>query len=155
MNGEPVYDLSSDNIKVILDKLKNLKVGILDSIIDKVKKNIDDELKLYFPQFFDDVYKMKVYDMLKKRTMLVLESISQNKDNSADVDKKDEELLSMSKPKSFEGKESVEIKHNKQFESTCIMITQHLGLDAKKLTTFSYYSAMEQLKKQAPKNKIK
>lgn len=91
--------------------------------------------------------------MLRQRTSLVLESIINEKNNADTIDKVDENLLSMSKPKSYSGKDNVEVQYNKQFESMCMLITQTIGVNAKQMTVFEYYTAVEQIKKQTPKRK--
>lgn len=60
----------------------------------------------------------------------------------------DLDLLSFNKPKSFEGSNSVEVKHDKQFESTCLLIAQKANLDAKNMTVLQFYSTIELIKNQ-------
>lgn len=84
---------------------------------------------------------------------LVLESIINEKNNAEAINKVDENLLSMSKPKSFSGNKNVEILYNKQFESMCVLITQVIGINAKIMTVFEFYTSVEQIKKQTPKRK--
>lgn len=91
--------------------------------------------------------------MLKQRTSLVLDSIINDINNAEPIGKIDENLLNMSKPKSYSGKDNVEIQYNKQFESMCMLITQAVGINAKSMTVFEYYTAIEQIKKQSPKRK--
>lgn len=57
-------------------------------------------------------------------------------------------MLGLSKAKSFLGPDSEELKYDKQFESTCLLITKELNIDAKSLTVLSFYSAFLSIKKQ-------
>ena len=51
-------------------------------------------------------------------------------------------------PKSYIGSESVEIKYDKQFESTCLLIAQKTSMDAKKMTVLQFYNAVDNIKQQ-------
>lgn len=57
-------------------------------------------------------------------------------------------LIDMHTPKAFMGSESVEVKYDKQFESTCLLIAQKTNLDAKKMTVLQFYNAVDNIKKQ-------
>jgi len=93
--------------------------------------------------------------MLKQRTILVLDGIINEKNNAESIDTIDISLLNLSKPKSYNGNKSIEVLYNKQFEAACVLITQQLNTNAKKMTVFEFYTAFEQLKKQKPQNKNK
>ena len=58
-------------------------------------------------------------------------------------------LINMHNPKPFIGSESVEIKYDKQFESTCLLIAQKTNMDAKKMTVLQFYNAIDNIKSQA------
>ncbi len=58
-------------------------------------------------------------------------------------------MLNMHSPKAFIGSESVEIKYDKQFESTCLLISQKTNMDAKKMTVLQFYNAVDNIKAQA------
>lgn len=55
----------------------------------------------------------------------------------------------MHSPKVFIGSESIEIKYDKQFESTCLLISQKTNMDAKKMTVLQFYNAVDNIKAQA------
>lgn len=80
---------------------------------------------------------------------MVLEGIKDGKDNASEIDEIDAFLFSLHKPGSFEGTDSVEITYDKQYESMCILIAQKTSLDAKAMTVLQFYSAIDNLKKQA------
>ena len=58
-------------------------------------------------------------------------------------------LFSLHKPKSFNGKTSIEIKYDKQFETACMIISQKSNMNAKKMTVLEFYSTLNNLSKQA------
>lgn len=148
INGDVVRDLSDDNLKSILLKIKTIKHSTIIDFIAKFKKKVAIELDTYFPQTFDNVKEKEAYDKLKHRTKLVLDSIIDDKDNANEIETIDVQLLSLHKPKSYSGSNSVEVMHAKQFESSCILISQKLNMDAKRMTTLEFYTAMDSIKKQ-------
>ena len=91
--------------------------------------------------------------MIKQRTSFVLDGIINDKNNAEAINKIDSDLLNMFKPHSFSGTKNIEINYNKQFEGMCILITQTIGINAKAMTVFEFYTAIEQIKKQSPKRK--
>ena len=58
-------------------------------------------------------------------------------------------MLSMHTPKVFIGSDSVEVKYDKQFESTCLLIAQKTNMDARKMTVLQFYNAIDNIKAQA------
>lgn len=149
IDGEIVTDLSDTNLQAILDSLKTVKRSWLADMLAKIKKKINTELELYFPQEFINPKEKEIYDRLKQRTMLVLENIIDGKNNFSEIDIIDSYLFSLHKPNSFLGESSVEIKYDKQFENMCVIIAQKTSLDAKQMTVLQFYSAIDNLKRQA------
>ena len=43
----------------------------------------------------------------------------------------------------------VEVKYDKQFESTCLLIAQKTNMDARKMTVLQFYNAIDNIKAQA------
>lgn len=86
----------------------------------------------------------ELYGLQKRRIALELTSLI---DETSDVQKEIEEientLLLESKPLVFTGPESFEVKVDKQFNDLLILITKHTSIDAKKLTVFEFYNALE------------
>lgn len=114
-----------------------------------VKKKITYELEIYFPNDFISSKEKETYDRLKRRTLLVLDSIINDLDNSVDINTIDNTMLNLYSPKLYTGPESVEVQYDKSFENTCILIAQKVNLDAKKMTVLQFYSAINSIKLQA------
>lgn len=148
IDGKKVEDLSDENLKSILDDLRTVRRSWLVDLLVKIKKKITLELELYFPQDFLNLREKEVYDRLKRRTLLVLEGIIEEKANAEEIAKIDDYFFSLHKPNSFSGEESVEIKYDKQFESLCVLIAQKTSLNAKSMTTLEFYSTLDNIKKQ-------
>lgn len=143
-----VEDLSDENLKAILESLRTVKHSWLINKLAEIKKKIQAELELYFPEEFVNVKEKEAYDRLKSRTLLVLEGIKTGNKKTSEIDEIDDYLFNLHKPKSFIGSESVEIKYDKQFESMCVIISQKINSNARNMTVLQFYSALENIKHQ-------
>ena len=147
IDGKPVTDLSDDGLQETLHKLQETPKGLIDRLIDSVKKKMDSELTLYFPTIFEDTSTREYFDKLKQRTVLILESIISGENNEILVEKIDNYLITLAKPKVFSGSESEEIKFDKQFIEMSMILSHHIGKDTNYMTVTQYYLAFEYLKK--------
>lgn len=151
IDGKELTDLSDDNLKSILKDISHIKHSFVADLLSRIKKKISEELELYFPVLFDNPKEKETYDKLKVRTCLILEEISKGVDNSESINSIDELIFSEYKPKLFIGPESAEIKYDKQFETTCLLISEQLNVDPKQMTVVQFYNAVECIKKRADK----
>ena len=74
---------------------------------------------MYFPRLFDDATVKEYYDQLKRRTVLILQTIidgGSKPEREKEIDDITAELITYFNPKSFSGSDSVEIEQDKQFE---------------------------------------
>lgn len=152
IDGEPRTDLSDTGLSEVIRILGEAKKGWIDWLLELVKKKIDTELTLYFPGMFDDAGSKEFYDRLRARTLTILDGILTGDDKTEEIGKIDDYLLSLAKPKSFSGKDSVEIQYDKQFESMNILLAHQLSVNTNNMTVLQYYNAFEYLKKSV-KNK--
>lgn len=148
IDGEEVNDLSDDGLKNVLAKLKEIKHSKIIDFLVWLKKKVTTELEMYFPGDFVNPKEKDAYDKLKQRTLFVLDSMINGTDNSEQIETIDIVMLNMHSPKSYIGGESVEIKYDKQFESTCLLIAQKTNMDAKKMTVLQFYNAVDNIKQQ-------
>jgi len=146
IDGVKNDDLSDEGMRKTLEILKEASNGVISELVDTLKKKVDSELKLYFPAIFEDASLKEYYDKLKVRTKVVLDGIIEGKDIDEELEKIDFELLSYSKPKVFSGKDSEEIKFDKQFENMCLLIGQKLNKDAKLMNVLEYYNAFDYIR---------
>ena len=149
IDGKEVNDLSDDGLKKLLQDLKDIKHSKVIDFLLWIKKKVTSELETYFPGDFVNQKKKEAYDKLKNRTLLVLDSIINNTDNTKQIESIDTMMLNMHAPKVFIGSESVEVKYDKQFESTCLLIAQKTNMDARKMTVLQFYNAIDNIKAQA------
>lgn len=150
IDGKEVKDLSDDNLKKILNELNRMKHSKIANFFLWLKKKLDTELEAYFPnEFSNGVKEKEVYDKLKQKTLLVLYGIINENDNSGQISEIDDFLFSLYKPKNFYGSGSIEISYDKQFETTCMYISQETNMNAKSMTVLEFYNTLSELKKQA------
>ena len=149
IDGKEVNDLSDDGLKKLLQDLKDIKHSKVINFLFWLKKKVTNELETYFPGDFVNPKEKEAYDRLKNRTLLVLDSIINNTDNTKQIESIDTMMLNMHAPKVFIGSESVEVKYDKQFESTCLLIAQKTNMDARKMTVLQFYNAIDNIKAQA------
>ena len=149
IDGKEVNDLSDDGLKKLLQALKDVKHSKVIDFLLWLKKKVTSELETYFPGDFVNPKEKEAYDKLKNRTLLVLDSIINDTDNTEQIELIDTLMLNMHTPKVFIGSESVEVKYDKQFESTCLLIAQKTNMDARKMTVLQFYNAIDNIKAQA------
>lgn len=149
IDGKEVTDLSDDNLKALLKEIKTVKHSIIIDFLVWLKKKVTFELETYFPGDFVNPKEKEAYDKLKNRTLLVLDSIINDNDNTEQIELIDMMVVNMHTPKVFIGSDSVEVKYDKQFESTCLLIAQKTSMDARKMTVLQFYNAVDNIKQQA------
>lgn len=149
INGKRITDYSDDNLKGIIKSINTIKHCTILSFITKIKKKVETELDTYFPSEFTNAKDKEAYDNIKRRALLILNSIITGNDNAKLVQEIDDAMLNLYKPKSFIGSQSVEIEYDKQFETACLILLQKTGANANNLTTLQFYNSMQVIKKQA------
>lgn len=151
IDGERCEDLSPEGLTAVLKKLGGTPIHDITSSLDEVKKKIDDELQLYFPSLFNDTKTKEYFDQLKRLTLAELERIADgdSEERRAKAEQIRESLILFTKPKVFTGIDGLEVRHDKEFETMCLMITKETGRDAKKMSVLEYYNAYEYLTKKA------
>lgn len=148
IDGEEQTDLSTEALQRMLEKFADVAQQDLTAPMEAVKKKIDEQLQLYFPKSFDDATVKEYYDELKKRTLLLLNTIidGDTDDKRAEIERITTLLLTYNKPHIFSGSDNMEIQHDKSFENMCLLVAQHLHTDAKKFTVLEFYNAFEYIK---------
>lgn len=157
IDGRQCNDISDDALAELQKELSELPVKELTAQLEAVKKKIDEELQLYYPGQFDDAAVKEYFDQLKRRALLMLESIitGDNEDKRKQIEELTTALVTYTRPMDFKGSNSIEIEYDKQFENMCLLLSQKLNVDPKKFTVLEYYNAFEYIKKQMKKEKPK
>lgn len=147
IDGKEITDLSDEGIRATQKVFENQSLNFIDRLFQSVKKKIDEELNIYFPGQFDDAAVKEYHDKLRSRTLFQLDTIIRNADHKQEIDQIDDFLLTLAKPKVFSGKESTEIKYDRQFEDMCLFLSHELSLDIDKLSVLQFYNSFEYIKK--------
>lgn len=153
INGKEIKDISDDNLKNIMEQFNDVSVKDIMVELNAVKKKIDHELALYFPEQFTRAVLKEYNLLLKKQRLLQLDTIMLKVDNSDEIENIDYKILNLFPPKSFSGKDSEELVHDKNFEDTCLLLEYKFNTDIQVMTVFKFYSALAMLKKLTPKTK--
>lgn len=107
---------------------------------------------LYFPALFNDSEVKEYYDILRKRTLAVLNGIIAGEDDpggSKEVEKLTTMLITYSNPKLFTGPDGVEVQFERQFENLCLVLSEQLHVEPKKYTVLEFYNAFDFVKERA------
>ena len=154
IDGRECSDMADDALEKIFDTLKDAPIKDVTAQLEAVKKKIDGELMLYFPALFNDASVKEYYDILKRRTLAVLNNIvagMDNPDETAEIEKLTTALITYTKPQLFNGPESVEIQFDRQFENLCLALSEQLHVKPKEYTVLEFYNAFDFLQDRAKK----
>ena len=104
---------------------------------------------MFFPEMFDNVDLIEMYEDRKQRIIASCEGAAKYKEGENEKLKEIERrLLELSRPKNFIGNQSEEIKFEKNFQALCHGLNSHTNKDVKKMSVLEVYTLMEMLKKQ-------
>ena len=152
IDGQDCTDIGDDALAAITEKLNDVPESELTAQLEAVKKKIDGELTLYFPALFNDSDVKEYYDLLRKRTLEILNGIVAGVDDPAGaeiVDKLTTALITYSNPKMFTGSDGVEIQFDRQFENLCLVLSEQLHVEPKKYSVLEFYNAFDFVKERA------
>ncbi len=148
-------DISDDGLAKVVATFADAPNQELTDRMDSVKKKIDAEITLYFPNLNEDSDVKDYYEKVRKRTLLVLQNIMAGEsrpDETSDVDRLTTELICYMHPQVFNGSASVEIQFDRQFENLCLTLAGQLNVNPKDYTVLEFYNAFEYLKEKAKSN---
>lgn len=154
LDGVECGDVSDDGLAKLTETLNDAPESELTAQLDAVKKKIDVELRLYFPGIFADSEIKEYYDLLRKRTLAVLENIiagKMNPDATPEIEKLTTALITYSNPKAFAGSDGVEIQFDRQFENLCLVLSEQLHVKPKEYSVLEFYNAFDFVQERAKK----
>ena len=155
VDGEPLTDLSDENIQRVYDTLKDVTMKAYEGAASEVKKKIEEELKAYFNQGGESAASKEYYELMRRRALLMLDEISDGRDRSEEIRAIESRMVRSDKPRVFQGERNAEVLYDKNFVGCCIAIAQNLNMDAKQMTVLEYYRAIEVLEEQQKQLKVK
>ena len=153
VDGEPLTDLSDENIQRVYDTLKDVTMKAYEGAASEVKKKIEEELKAYFNQGGESAASKEYYELMRRRALLQLDEIAQGSDHGEEIREIESQMVRHDKPRAFQGQRNAEVLYDKNFVGCCIAIAQNLNMDAKAMTVMEYYRALEVLEEQQKKLK--
>lgn len=154
LDGVECGDVSDDGLAKLTETLNDAPESELTAQLDAVKKKIDGELRLYFPGIFADSEIKEYYDLLRKRTLAVLENIiagKMNPDATPEIEKLTTALITYSNPKAFAGSDGLEIQFDRQFENLCLVLSEQLHVKPKEYSVLEFYNAFDFVQERAKK----
>jgi gliding motility-associated-like protein len=103
IDGEPCDDISDDGLRKTLHILGDVPVKEMTAEGEAVKKKIDEELSLYFPDEFDDAKEKEYYDIMKRRALAMLDAVihGDTDERKAVIENLTDRLVCFYKPKTF------------------------------------------------------
>ena len=152
IDGQDCTDIGDDALAAITEKLNDVPESELTAQLEAVKKKIDGELMLYFPALFNDSDVKEYYDILRKRTLEILNGIVAGEPNPGTteiVEKLTTALITYSHPKLFTGSDGVEIQFDRQFENLCLVLSEQLHVQPKEYSVLEFYNAFDFVKERA------
>lgn len=145
IDGKP-QTIDDDNLKTIIETLNIESVGKFTDVFVNAKKKIDSELTLYFPNMGETSEQKEFFDLIRKRTLAILNGIINDVENSQSVKDITDSLLIFTNPKQFDGSKNVEVEYDKEFEKICHFINSELNINAKLCTVVEFYTTIECIK---------
>ena len=155
VDGEPLTDLSDENIQAVYDRLKDVTMKAYEGAASEVKKKIEAELKAYFNQGGESAASKEYYELMRRRALLMCDEIADGRDRSEEIRAIESQMVRSDKPRVFQGLKNAEVLYDKNFVGCCIAIAQNLNMDAKRMTVLEYYRAIEVLEEQQKQLKKK
>ena len=151
VDGKPCEDISDAGLRRTYELLNGAPYNEMRDLTMEVKKKIDDELTVCYPAIFDVASTKEYYDLMKERTMLMLEAVTEGytEERKKMIDAVTDRLVMFGKPRRWSGSEGAEVEQERQYERMCLLITQSIGKDAKGMTVMEYYAAYNLAKEQA------
>lgn len=156
IDNEIVYDISDSSCKKLVQRFGEFGAtkGIIDRTIQALKKNFNHELEISFPEKANNPRLKESFIHRKKRVLLILKKIINNKiDVEAQIKRIDDFLLSMVNPQSFTGSKGFEASYIRSYEEMSFFLSQHTSHNPKEMTVREYMTAFDVLKKQLTKKK--
>ena len=112
-------------------------------------------MEIEIETFFPNIKSSRVtgyYANLKKKCLLLVDKIK-GIDKDEEIEAIELEMLRVSKPGIYGGKDGREVKFLKGFENNCNILRQHVNKDPKEMTTLEYLQALELVVNDSKKNK--
>ena len=150
IDGKPYEVTEEEAIDEILRVLSDVEVNEIERNLVSVKKKIESDLTLYFPKLFGDSSEKEYYDIVKRRTIRILDGIIEGAENPESyADELTMQILLYVNPRKYTGSEGMEVQYDKQFENLCLSLSEQLHVRPKQMAVFEFYTAFELIRDKA------
>ena len=151
IGGRVVYVSSVEKVKSYLTVLhrNRFTVGQIWDYINQVKKKLDSQLDVFFPEVGETAQSITFFQKLKARTDLVLKQIEFDYDYSEEIEKINNYLLDMYRPKVYHGDKGFEVNFTLSYEEACTVISQNTNRNPMEMSVITFFSALDTIKRQA------
>lgn len=147
IDGKVMDDLSDEGAARALKLLSDTSHSEVDTLVDGVKKKLNSELLIYFPEAFNSADISEYYALFRKRILLSLDAIIDGVDKG--IASINEELLTFQKPEQFSGSNSLEVQADKQYAAMNMVLAKHFSMDSKNFTVLEFYTALDEIRKRS------
>jgi hypothetical protein len=98
---------------------------------------------MYFPDIFHNVLSTAFWMKMKEKALKMCDSIITGQNIDDEMNAADRYFASLIKPKSFSGKDNMELGYDKSFEKNCIVLSSLTNKPVKDLTTKEYFALIQ------------
>lgn len=159
VDGVKCEDMSDEGLRRTYEMLNGTPYRQMTDLEGEVKKKIDSELMMCYPEVFESGKMKEYYDLMKARTEEMLKNVVEGEtdERRERIQHLTDMLTMFGKPIRYSGRDGAEVEQERQYERMCLLITQNIGKDAKDMTVMEYYAAYNLAKEQnkKPQNRFK
>ena len=155
IDGVETDGLSDDQVQRICKALEDGTDAEITAALADAKKKIDAALQVYFPALFSTPETKEYYDLLRRRTLKVLDCIIAGEIEDAAIEQLTTKLLLYVHPKVYDGPQGLEVQFDRQFENLCLCLSEQMGVRPKEMTVLEFYNAFDYIQTRAQKAKAR
>ena len=152
VDGKVWDDFSEEGMERLYYIANQETIERLDSIMTPIISNIDEQLRIYFPDFFSNSLEKNYTELLRKRALLQADYILTGVNHDSEIDSLNSEITRLSKTDNFEGDATL-VEFDKQFEEMCMLIAKEFNGSVKEHSVMEFYTAYQLMEKQAKEYK--
>lgn len=145
VDGKDWENFSDAGIDKLYKLVNKASLAEFNKAMNGVIAEIDDQLVRYFPEMFDDASEKNRLDAMRKRAMLMLDTISNGADHTKEIERLSSQIWEKYEPKSFENDKAI-VEFDRQFENMCLILSKEFQGGVKGYTVMEFYSAYNLLK---------
>lgn len=147
LDGKPWEDYTEKGIDKLYEIANADTVEHLTNVFEPIIKGINEELRRYFPEFFENSVEKNECELLRKRALLQCDYIVNGVNHDVEIEDINKKLTHLIRPQNFENDTAI-IQFDKQFEEMCLILSKEYGNAIKEKSVMEYYTAYNLLKKQ-------